>query len=43
MTGFRGKETEPLSINVIILVSFTIITAAALMIIGLALYSQFAS
>ncbi len=43
MKGFRGKDTEPLSINVIILVSFTIITAAALMIIGLALYSQFAS
>ena len=36
------RQREPLSINMIILSSFTAITAAAILIIGMTLYRQFA-
>ncbi len=38
----QRKTRQPLSINILILISFTVITSAALLIIGMTLYRQFA-
>ena len=38
----KNRQRMPLSINMIILSSFTAITAAAILLIGMTLYRQFA-